>query len=293
MTQIVTNPSADKPEKIEHAAKLLRSSRQIKEVFLAVYAGRKPFKTIDEIGSKVSNFNKNTHKAAAKLYAEDVISRRKPKRRHEYGKVDFYKHNLKEVIRLSENQKRLKNYSTKRKIKVQVNSGSVFKFLSKPQAIRLYIDDIDSFNKVRKIKKAHSPKIHSTLERKINRGICKILNNGEKNDWGGERNDIFGSIILGGKRKSVAFALKGKGTQGILTLNKMGHQGDQIQRLFESSAEIHVLVYHHTIDERVHDQMQIMAIHKSVSNGNKKIFYCVIDGPDLARLIIAYPKVFS
>lgn len=292
MTQVVTNPSADKEEKIEHAAKLLRSSRQIREVFLAIYSGRKPFKTIDEIGSRVSNFNKNTHKAAAKLHAEDLVSRRKIKRKYEYGKVDFYKHNLPAIVRLSENPKRLKNYPTKRKVKIQIRGGGVFKFLSKPQAIRLYVDDIDSFKKVRNIKKAHLLNIHSISERQINRCICKILNNVEKNDWGGERNDIFGSIVLSGKRKPAAFALKGKGTRGILTLNKMGHKGDQVQRLFESSAEVHFLVYHDTIDERVCDQMQIMAIHKSVINGNKKIFYCIIDGSDLERLISVYPECF-
>lgn len=296
MSQVVTNPSADKEEKIEHAAKLLRSSRQVKEVFIAIYSGRRPFKIMEEIRSKVSKFNKNTQKAAAKLYGEDLVSREKTKGGYyKYGKLGFYKSNFKAIVRLSENPKRLKNYPTKRKINAQIRGGKFFNFLSRPQAIRIYLDDIDSFKKVRKIKnkKIVYLGIHSVSERKINRGICRILDNGEKNDWGGERNDIFASIILERKRKAAAFALKGKGKQGILTLNKMGHKGDQVQRLFESSAEVHFLVYHDTIDERVHDQMQIMAIHKSVTNNNKRIYFCLIDGKDLARLMIAYPNEFA
>ena len=135
--------------------------------------------------------------------------------------------------------------------------------------------------------------LHLMAERKINSGICKIVGSPEKNDWGGERNDIFGSVKINGVRKLAAFAIKGKGTQGVLTLNKMGHKGDQVQRLFESSADIHFLVYHGVIDERIYDQMQIMAIHKSVSNANKQVFYCVIDGSDLARLIVSYGQAFA
>jgi hypothetical protein len=130
-------------------------------------------------------------------------------------------------------------------------------------------------------------------ERAINEGICKILEKSSKNDWGGEKNDIFGTVIFVGKRKTAAFALKGKATQGILVPAKMGKNGDQIPRLFESVAEIHVVVYHSEVAESIYDMMKSQAISKSTANGSKKIYFCVIDGKDLQRLVWAYPKEFG
>lgn len=294
MGQIFSNPTGDKDEKIKHVADLLHSSRQRSEVFVAIYSGRKPFKSMDEIGESVTNYNNRTYEAAAKLYAEDVVVKKESGGKLLYGKLDFYKANFPKIIRLSKNSKKLRHYPTKRNQGVTDGKKKVtFQLLSRPQAIRLYVDDIDSFKKIKKVKEGNYPKIHSVAERTLNRGICMILSSAEKNDWGGERNDIFAPIRLGIKRKAAAFALKGKGTRGPLTLNKMGHKGDQIQRLFESSAEVHILVYHDVIDERVHDQMQIMAIHKSVANGNKKIYYCLIEEDDLKRLLTAYANEFK
>lgn len=46
MTQVVTNPSADREEKIEHAAKFLRKSKQARAVFNLLYKGNKQCKSI-------------------------------------------------------------------------------------------------------------------------------------------------------------------------------------------------------------------------------------------------------
>lgn len=271
---IVSDPSANADEKIERAAKVLRASAQNKDVFKIVYSGGK-FKTLEDIKNKAANFNTNTYKAAARLYSEDIIDKKLGKRHISYGKKTFYSTHRNRILKLSENAKRLKEYPTKRKNSTQIITKT-YSFRTKPQAELLLIDDIDSFKRAHKIKLADMNGLKITPERKINRALCMIINQGEKKDWGGERNDIYSNnVVFKGKRKPAAFALKGRATKGILTPNKMGKKADQVQRLFEGTAEIHFVVHHNDIDERVLDQMQAQAINKSIATG-KKIYYCPI-----------------
>ena len=92
-------------------------------------------------------------------------------------------------------------------------------------------------------------------------------------------------------RKRVAFGLKGRATTGVLTPKKLGKNGDQIQRLFKSPADIFLIAYQGQIDESVVYQMQQFAIAKSVTEGNR-IHFGVIDEQDIAKLVSAYPKAF-
>src|SRR3990170_1919931 len=110
MTQIVSNPSGDRAEKIEHAAKILRSSQQAKAVFKFVYTGRKTFKTIDDMQKGFSHFNKNTYKAASRLVSENILEKKKNNGQDAYYKIAFYMTNRDHILRLSENVKRLKSY---------------------------------------------------------------------------------------------------------------------------------------------------------------------------------------
>ena len=86
----------------------------------------------------------------------------------------------------------------------------------------------------------------AVIARTVRRSIGET---GSFTDWGGERNDLFTSKIhLKGKRRAVAFAFKGPGTSGALTPRKLGKNGDQIQRLFLSPAEVFVIQYHGQIE---------------------------------------------
>ena len=119
-----------------------------------------------------------------------------------------------------------------------------------------------------------------------------IGENGEFKDWGGERNDVYTSKLRHkGKRRAIAFAFKGPGTKGVLTSRKLGKNGDQIQRLFLSPAEIFVVQYRDQIDQSVVEQMRAFATLNSVREG-KRIWYGVIDGDDTLRLLAAYPRHF-
>lgn len=111
-------------------------------------------------------------------------------------------------------------------------------------------------------------------------------------DWGGEKSDLYSTRVkVGGKRLRAAIAFKGKATSGKLVPKKMGKNGDQINRLFDEPAEVFLVVYGGQIDSSIISQMQAFAMAQAMSG--RKIYYGVIDGTDLGRLLAAYPKSFS
>lgn len=75
---------------------------------------------------------------------------------------------------------------------------------------------------------------------------------------------------------------------GELTPAKLGKNGDQIQRLFERAAGVFILQYWTAVNERVREQIRAFAMITSLQRG-EKIYYCLIDVVDTARLIQAYP----
>ena len=116
---------------------------------------------------------------------------------------------------------------------------------------------------------------------------------GKFQDWGGERNDLCSTRMkFQGKRRAAAFAFKGKGLKKKLTPALMGKNGDQIQKLFHTPADIFLLQFWYQIDDAVLEEMQVHAKVRSAADG-KRIYYGVIDGQDSARLIQAYPKQFK
>jgi hypothetical protein len=112
-------------------------------------------------------------------------------------------------------------------------------------------------------------------------------------DWGGEKSDLWTTRIrVGGRRRSAAIALKGPGLKSKLTPARMGRNGDQIQRLFTSTAEVFLVQHWREIDESVVVQLETFAKVKSLATG-EEILFGTIDGEDSKRLTAAYPKEFK
>lgn len=286
---IVSNPSADREEKIEHAAKILRRSPQAKKVFVNVYGGHKKYKTIEEIRGSIPGFNTNTYTAAAKLAGEDIIEVQRPKGLVSYGKKDFYNINKKVILRLCENAPRLNKFPTKRKV-IIAGRKTTYTFATKPRVKAITIDDIDSFSRVRNFPRPKQSLVSRMSERIINKGISKILGQKDKKDWGGERNDIFSTkVLIGNKRISTSFALKA--LKYKISNKSMGKNSDQIQRLFEGTSQLHVIGNTHGVHESLYDFLQAFALQKAIATGNE-IYYCIIDGDDLSRIVQAYAEQF-
>ena len=207
----------------------------------------------------------------------------------------FIKHqHKKKILRMAGNKVAMDKYPTKynpRTPAVVVNLKIPQKKIDVKQ---LSIGDIDSFQKVKEIDPIPDVKYIPILEEVFKKGLQKVLGEqGTFKDWGGETDDLLSTrFLLGGKRRTVAFALKGRGKKGILTPGKMGKQGDQIQRLFRAPADVFILQYCGQIGESVLEQMQNLAIAKSYLY-EKRVYYGIIDGQDTARIIQAYPECFE
>jgi len=158
----------------------------------------------------------------------------------------------------------------------------------------IFVDDIESFSKVRKVSKA---KVESFVPLDLYEyDVKKIFANiiGEPfvpKDWPGERSDLFTTrVLFNEKRVPAAFVFKGKGTTGMLTISKLGTRGDQILRLFTEPCNIFIIQYNGHVDSQVLNAMKAQAFIKSKMG--EKIYFGVIDGLDTARIIKAYRPDF-
>lgn len=289
-TDIRSNPN----EQIAYAATIIGRSETRKQVFKEIHRGKKCIKTVSEIVKKTGLDRIKVLKAARYLYNNRIVKQLKINGELAYEKDDFYAQNKKSILRLAGDKHALAKYPTKR----NPRAATVIVNLPVPRKAidvkQLSIDDIDSFEKVKEIQLAPNTKTVPLLENEFQKGLQKILEEqGKFNDWGGENDDLFSTrLILDGRRVNVAFGLKGRGTRGKLTPKKMGTQGDQIQRLFRTPADVFLVQYWNQIDQNVLEQMRIFAIAKSVLNG-QRIYYGVIDGQDTLRIIKAYKECFE
>jgi hypothetical protein len=153
----------------------------------------------------------------------------------------------------------------------------------------LPLEEIDSFASVGLVSPNGVRNRVTVPEVEIKKLICRILGEQPTKDWGGEQNDIFTTrVIWNGQRRTAAFLLKGPAVRGRLTIAKCGKNGDQIQRLFQSPADIFFIQYNGEIDERVIEE----ARQKTTAlraQGQHHAAFSIVDGLDTARLIAAFP----
>lgn len=290
----VSDARSNKSEQIAHAAEVLSNSKQRLMVFEAIYRGKKALKTRSELEAATGLDNKQVLKAGKALADNQLVVQEKKDGETAYRKDSFYAGQKNHILSLAKNPGKLakqprsahsRDGSTS--IKVIVKAEVSFKA---PRLIT--IDEIDSFSEVRKLTGPNAKRV-SLSEEAVKLGIQAVLGEaGQFKDWGGETNDVFTSrLVIGGKRRQTAMALKGPAQRGKLTPGKMGKNGDQIQRLFQADAEVFVLQYVGEIGEAVLTQMNALAIAKAVGT-RKELMYCVVDGQDTDRLRKAYPEEF-
>lgn len=161
---------------------------------------------------------------------------------------------------------------------------------------RVSIDEIDSFSEVRCVTTTHvSGALEKgrvdALEEDVKDLLVEILDVPLKpKDHGGELADLYtANLMLSARRTPTAFLLKGRGTSGSLTLNKCGHDGGQVVRLFDMPAELFVVQYVGPIDHDVIRDVEQKTDRLRLQGGNA--WYCIIDGQDTARLMRAYGKL--
>ena len=162
-----------------------------------------------------------------------------------------------------------------------------------PLQTRVYVEDIDSFFKVRDVNPdcVREFLMDGRIEKKEDE-VQKALENivGEtfhKKDHGGEINDLSTHLQFCGKRRAVAFLLKGRGTQSReLQISDCGVNGDQIVKLFWTQADLYVVQYvGHVSDNLVAD---VAGKAEQERNRGRDVCFCIMNGTDTARLLHAY-----
>jgi len=289
----VSDSLSNTNEQIEQAAKVIGRSAVKRKVFDAIYTGKQRIKTVKDLAYTTGLSRKQVLISGRSLAGRGIVEQVPETHGNtSYKKIDFFHVHKWAILAHASNAKKLASLPTKRR-PVVVAPTFISSLIRAAKIELITIDDIDSFRRAHKISSdTYLPRTIS--EKTFKRGIGRILGMLKTaKDWGGEKNDIYTTRLkLGGKRRAAALALKGPGTRGKLVPGKMGKNGDQIQRLFQSSAEVFLVQYWGEIDESVIDQMKPLAVAKSVADGTR-ICFGVIDGYDSHRLFLAYRRCFS
>ena len=176
-------------------------------------------------------------------------------------------------------------------------SRNLDRYTDLPQQSKLYIEDIDSFRKVRDVNPsmvAHylTNGYFERSEEEVQLGLEQILDvSFHKKDWGGEVNDLYtANVVVNGARTASAFLLKGKGLKKkVMEISDCGKNGDQLVRLLDSPAKLFVVQFVGVISENVMRDIE-GKVTANRAHG-KASWYLIMDGQDTARLLHAYGKL--
>lgn len=284
MSQSVIDEGGNRDKLIANAVKLIGKSKNRLKFFEAVYYRKNSIKTQKDIMDYAGlKSEKDVVNIGKKFVTSKIVTPKKENGKTAYQKVPVYADNKIQIIRGAQkniNGNGIENSNEKEvRIRVDIKNRNY-------KAKEIFIDDIDSFSKVRKITNGKS-KRHPEAEMKE---LIKTISGeeGKFTDWGGEINDISTTRLkINGKRANCSFALKGKGTPPPLTQKKMGTNGDQISRLFRSPSQVFFVQFDAQIDQNITELMQKLAEHKAQKD-KRTIYYGVIDGKDTDRLFQAY-----
>jgi hypothetical protein len=294
VTLKVADVRANLNENIVHAARVIGRSKARRAVFQEIYRGKKTIKTVDELMRATGFTRKRVLTEGRKLAGNGIVTQLKVDGRTAYEKDETFTQHKGKVLALVDDPSKRSRYPTKQEPRGQDHTVVQIRLArSQPLPKAITIDDVESFAAVRQTPAAPGSALSDLAEERIKQFLQKVIGEGyEFKDWGGERNDLYtNKLRFRGKRRNAAFALKGRATTGPLTPKKMGKNGDQLGRLFTSEAQLFFVVYHSKIDEAVAQQMHAHAVARALSG--TRVYYCLIDGDDLARLVAAYPKEFA
>lgn len=150
-------------------------------------------------------------------------------------------------------------------------------------------EDIAQFSKMSNVSASNRDEwldaMKETSEADVKDAFSSLLNEPTKKDWGGEENDHFSSnVVVGGRRQTAAFLLKGPSRFSEMTIAMCGKNGDQIYRLAKSGADISVVQHSHLIGAAVRETLRGLI----VTPGHRSRKFCIIDGQATYRILKAY-----
>ena len=179
-----------------------------------------------------------------------------------------------------------------------IRQTSLPQYTDLPMQDRLYVEEIDSFQKVRDINPAMVTGFLQNgfldwAEDKVQLALEQILVvSFHKEDWAGEVNDLYtANVVVNGTRRAAGFLLKGPGIGRMkeMTIADCGKNGDQLVRLFSTPADLFIVQYVGRIAEMLIKDVQGKV--SELKSQGKTAHFLIIDGQDTARLLHAYGKL--
>jgi hypothetical protein len=155
---------------------------------------------------------------------------------------------------------------------------------------RVFPEQIDQFSEMVNVEAdiADMNMLRTVPERDIKTYFADII--GEhfiQKDWGGETSDLYtSSLSIHGVPTSAAFLLKGPAHFAPMTIADLGHNADQIVRLYREPAQLLVLQHCHFIRPEPIDMMETYSF-----DSRRPRRFCVINGIDTVRILRAYGKI--
>lgn len=175
--------------------------------------------------------------------------------------------------------------------------SDVRRYTDLPIAARLYVEDIDSFSRVRDVNPAAVANLLPggylhVSEDVVQMSLEQILDVPvHKKDWGGELNDMYtANVMVNGVRRAAAFLLKGPGIgRREMSIADCGKKGDQLVRLFTTPANLFVVQYVGPIAEMVVQDAATKTAELRARG--EDAHFLIMDGQDTARVLHAYGKL--
>ncbi len=179
----------------------------------------------------------------------------------------------------------------------KIRLQSLPEYTDLPLDARLYVEEIDSFRKVRDVNPATVMDVlkNGYLDRSedsIQTALERILSVPfHKKDWGGELNDLYtANLLINGARHETAFLLKGNGLRSqTMEIKHCGANGDQLLRLSNSPAKVFVVQFVGRISEAIVSDIDGKVRHARAQG--RDAWYCIMDGQDTARVLRAYGEL--
>lgn len=146
---------------------------------------------------------------------------------------------------------------------------------------------VDQFSRAQWLKTSRSDldQLRAIPEAQVKLALASII--GEPvvpKDWGGEQSDLWTTRLrIDGSDYSAAFLLKGPAAFRPMTIGMLGKNGDQLERLSRTAAEVLVVQHCHEIRPEVVSMLRTFA-----SDFRHIRRYMVLDGFDTLAILSAY-----
>lgn len=131
-------------------------------------------------------------------------------------------------------------------------------------AAHVWPHDVDQFSEVdfsKRVSKSSLEELRHVPEEAVKHWFAEIIGEPDvPKDWGGEQYDLWTRhLTVQGKRVRAAIAFKGPAAFHPMQISDLGKNGDQIQRLAHSPADLLVVQHCHSISSSVEHMLRLVA----------------------------------